>query len=108
MYEYIRQLHDLELWSSLSQVGAMTLCLVDNHRAAAATHMDTEMHHPTPSTSTGGGAAAHPLALTLRQQLNVKVMLAEALFNTKQYRRSETLYKEALQVRRCSFILVCL
>lgn len=122
MYDQVRQLYENQLWSSLCQFGPLVLTVAANHQVhapckegAASTWTGyaagSDSHHSASvssshcntSTPSSGSAAVVPTTdhiLSSRQRLVVMAMLAEAFFESKEFRRAESILKEALYLRK--------
>ena len=71
-FDFVKQLHENELWSNLVQLAPFAISICRSHNT--------------------------DLTSKMRQQ--ILVYLADAFFDTKEFLRAESLYKEALQAKK--------
>ncbi len=139
MYDQVKLLYEHQLWTNLTQLGAMVLTVDantqtqhssrNNAAAASASAAGDMKETPCSSTSTstsltsslaspaGAGSLLTPgyvipayscgwrdpyliYCTYCRQRLNVMIMLGEALWECKESRRAEAVFKEALQMKK--------
>jgi anaphase-promoting complex subunit 7 len=83
MFDQIRMMYEANLWSSLTHISpyALAFCGSDS----AKTDFDGSM-------DTGGKSC--------RKRQQIIVMIADAFLESKEYKKAEPLYKEAIQLRK--------
>jgi len=85
VFEWVRQLHENELWSNLIAVAPLALSL---GRAATP---------PTVGQQQQDGGSGSP-TLSYRQKQQLICLIADAFYESKEFCRAEALFKESLQL----------